>query len=172
MTTPAFLLRPRRPEDVVPYGAFLADAEVTIWLEERCQRPLTLAEVQSFVLDPAWCRWSIECEGAFVGMTGLEDYDATRCRARFFIVIGERTLWGRGLGRGVMRQVVHHGFHHLGLRKIVSDFLAPNHASRRLHEEAGFRVEGQARRECWRRGEWVDRIHVALFREDADRGTV
>jgi RimJ/RimL family protein N-acetyltransferase len=167
MTVPPFLLREPRLEDATPYGHFLADPEVHVWLEDRCQRPLTLPEVQAFVLGPSWCRWAIECDGVFVGLTGLEDVDPLRGIARLFIVIGERQLWGKGLGEAVVRRVLHHAFHELGLRKIVSDFMAPNHGSRLIHERTGFQVEGCARQDSWRRGEWVDRIYVAIFRDDS-----
>lgn len=166
MSAPVFLLRAPRAEDVLPYAAFLADPQVHLWLEDRCQRPLSLPEIQAFVLGPAWCRWAIECDGVFVGLTGLEDYDATRGTARFFIVIGQRALWGKGLGEAVIRRVLEHGFHGLGLRKIVSDFMAPNHGSRRIHERAGFKPEGCSRQDSWRQGEWVDRIYVALLRDE------
>jgi RimJ/RimL family protein N-acetyltransferase len=168
MTAPAFLLRAPRPEDVAAYCGFLTDPEVHVWLEDRCQRPLSLAEIQAFVLGPAWCRWAIECDGAFVGLTGLEDYDPARGTARFFIVIGDRKLWGRGLGEAVIGRVLDHGFQGLGLRKILSDFMAPNQGSRLIHERAGFQVEGVARQDSWRQGQWVDRVYVAIFKDEFD----
>ena len=168
MSAPAFILRAPRAEDVLPYCGFLADPQVHVWLEDRCQRPLSLPEVQAFVLGPAWCRWAIECDGNFVGLTGLEDYDATRATARFFIVIGDRACWGRGLGEAVIRRVLEHGFNGLGLRKIVSDFMAPNQGSRLIHERAGFQVEGCARQDSWRQGQWIDRIYVAMFKDEFD----
>lgn len=167
---PAFALRPPRLDDCPAYGAFLGDPDVHVWLEDRCQRPLSLAEIQAFVLGPAWCRWAIEVDGAFVGLTGLEDYDATRATARFFIVIGDRGAWGMGLGSAVIAQVIEHGFIGLGLRKIVSDFMAPNQGSRVIHQRAGFVEEGVARQDSWRRGQWVDRVYVALLKDDYDRG--
>ena len=119
---------------------------------------------------PAGVAGAIECDGVFAGLTGLEDYDATRGTARFFIVIGQRALWGKGLGEAVIRRVLEHGFHGLGLRKIVSDFMAPKPGSRRIHERAGFKPEGCARQDSWRQGEWVDRIYVALLRDEFERG--
>ena len=165
MTAPDFLLREPHTADVLPYCAFLANPDVHVWLEDRCQRPISLPEIQAFVLGPAWCRWAIECGGSFVGLTGLEDYDAARGTARFFIVIGDSRVWNQGLGTAVVRWVLHQGFYHLGLRKIVSDFMAPNLGSRTIHERVGFKVEGIARQECWRRGAWVDRVYVAIFQD-------
>jgi RimJ/RimL family protein N-acetyltransferase len=165
-TPPVFLLRPARYEDVPLYCGFLAEPEVRIWLEDRCQRPLTVQQTQSFLMGESWARWAIESEGAFVGMTGLEYYDATRNVARFFIVIGARAAWGKGLGTAVTRAVLDKGFIELGLRKIASDYLAPNRASARIHERVGFTIDGCARQDRWRQGRWVDRVFLSILRDE------
>jgi RimJ/RimL family protein N-acetyltransferase len=117
------------------------------------------------VLGEAWCRLAIEVEGRFVGMTGLEEPDLSRGIARFFIVIGDRTMWKKGLGTAVARRVVEQGFRHLGLRKIVSNYFEPNVASRTVHQRVGFIDEGRLRQEAWRRGSWVDLLLVSILRE-------
>lgn len=165
-----FSLRPARYEDVPAYCAFLADPDVHVWLEDRCQRPITAPVAQAFLMGEAWCRWAIECDGTFVGVTGLDDYDPIRGIARFFIVIGDRRVWGRGLGQKVLRAVLDHGFHTFGLRKIVSDYLEPNLGSRVIHERAGFMVDGRARQDRWRQGRWVDKIHVSILAEEHAHG--
>lgn len=162
----AFVLRPPQPPDVPLYTSFLADPAVSVWLEDRCQRPLVEAEVAAFLLGEAWCRWAIECDGAFAGVTGLHYPDHSWGAARFFIVIGRRDMWSRGLGTGVIQAVVHHGFATLGLRKITSDYLEPNHGSRVIHERAGFAIEGRLREDAWRQSRWVDRILLSLRRRD------
>src|SRR3989338_11357232 len=81
----------------------------SVWLEDRCQRPVPEADVAAFLLGVAWCRWAIECEGAFAGVTGLHYPDFSWGAARFFIVIGDKRFWGRGLGGGAIKAVVSHG---------------------------------------------------------------
>jgi len=166
LAPPIFVLRPPREQDVPVYAVQLADPEVSVWLEDRCQRPVPEADVAGFLLGGAWCRWAIECEGAFAGVTGLHYPDFSWGAARFFIVIGDKRFWGRGLGGGAIKAVVSHGFMALGLRKITSDYLEPNHGSRTIHERAGFTVEGRLREDAWRQDRWVDRILLSLLRED------
>lgn len=163
---PVFTLRAPRYEDVAIYTAFMADPEVTIWLEDRCQRPVLFQHAQAFVLGEAWCRLAVECEGLFAGMTGLEDFDPVNGVARFFIVIGDHSLAAKGLGTAITRAVVSRGFRDLGLRKIVSNFYAPNVASRAVHAHAGFSEEGVLRQVAWRRGEWVDQVLVSMLRDE------
>jgi RimJ/RimL family protein N-acetyltransferase len=163
---PSFILRPPRAEDAMIYCGFLADPQVHVWLEDRCQRPITLPHAQAYVLAEAWYRCAIECDGTFVGMAGLEDVDGSRGVARFFIVIGDRRYWGRGLGQAVTCAILEKGFTDLGLRKVHSDYLAPNEGSRIIHERVGFKVDGVARQDRWRRGQWVDRVFLSILKDE------
>lgn len=163
MTTPEFTLRPPISSDVYPYLAFLSNPAVSIWLEDRCQRPLIASEIKAFLFGGAWCPWAIEVEGAFAGLTGFQDPIPERSQARFFIVIGEPSYWGKGLGTAVTKAAVARGFNELGLRKIVSDYLSPNLASAEIHERAGFQIEGCLREDAWREGKWADRAIVSIF---------
>jgi len=163
---PSFNLRAPRYDDVGIYTAFMADPQVTIWLEDRCQRPVHFHHALAFVLGEAWCRLAIEYQGRFVGITGLEDYDPCNGVARFFIVIGDHDASNRGLGTAVARALVSKGFRDLGLRKIVSNYFAPNVASKVIHARAGFSEEGVQRQVGWRRGEWVDHVLVSILREE------
>ncbi|MDO8788104.1 MAG: GNAT family protein [Sulfuritalea sp.] len=168
---PSFVLRVPRYDDVGIYAAFMADPQVTIWLEDRCQRPVHFHHAMAFVLGEAWCRLAIEYQGRFVGMTGLEDYDPGNGVARFFIVMGDKDSSNKGLGTAVTRALVTKGFRDLGLRKIVSNYFAPNVASRIIHARAGFSEEGVQRQVGWRRGEWVDHVLLSILREEWQRAT-
>ena len=159
-------LRLPNSADVLLYHAYLCDPEVTVWLEDRLQYPIGIQEIEKFVLGAAWARWAIEFEGRFIGMTGLEDFDPNRSLARFFIVIGDTTCWGKGLGQEVINEVVSRGFRDRGLRKIVSNYLHPNIASQKIHDRAKFVSEGRLRRDVWRCGDWVDTVLVSRFREE------
>lgn len=166
MACPPFSLRPPFIEDVVPYTNYLADPEVAVWLDDSAQTPISPGRVEAILMRDAWCLWSIECEGAFVGVTSLFDPDLARGLARFSIVIGDRRRWGRGLGTAVARKVVEHGFMALGLRRIDSDVLEPDKAARVVHDRAGFVEDGRLRQDAWRRGRWVDRILLSILREE------
>ncbi|MEG3619524.1 GNAT family protein [Magnetovibrio sp. PR-2] len=155
-------------EDVPIYFQYLQNPKVTIWLEDACQYPMTYPQIENFVLGPAWFRRAIEFQGRFIGMTGLEEPDLARGVARFFFVIGDPALWGKGLGEAVLREVIHVGFTDLGLRKIVSNCLAPNEASLAVHKKLGFEVEGCLREDAWRNGQWVDHLLLALRQTDED----
>lgn len=166
MDTLSMSLRAPRLDDVPAYAAQLADREVSQWLDDVCQRPLTLQQVEAFVFHGIWCRWAIECDGAFTGLAGLEPNPLRGDTARFFIVVGRRELWGRGLGTIVLAKVLHEAFYTLGLRRVVSDYLQPNLGSAVIHRRNGFVEEGRIRQDAWRGGHWVDRILLSVLRDE------
>ena len=165
-SVPEFLMRPARGEDILPYTAFLADPAVTVWLDDSAQVPVPPTRVEAIMLRDAWCLWSLESEGRFIGVTSLYEPDLSRGVARFSIVIGDRAFWGRGLGTAITREVVAHGFDALGLRKINSDYLEPHAASKAIHAHVGFVEEGCMRADSWRRGAWVDRIVLSVLADE------
>ncbi len=170
MAHPNFILRPPTLSDVAPYTTFLADSAVSVWLDDSVQRPMSSGRVESLLLRDGWCLWSIECEKRFIGVASLYEPDAARNAARYSIVIGNRDFWGRGLGFAITLAVIEHAFQKLGLRKIVSDYLAPNLASAKLHSRCGFVEEGRLRQDAWREGRWVDRILLSIFRDETTVG--
>ena len=161
-----FILRPARLDDVLPYAGFLADPEVSVWLDDSAQRPMSTGRVESILLREAWCLWIVEVNGVPAGVTSLYDPDLGRGTARLSIVVGNRQYWGRGLGTAAVRHVLEHAFVALNLRKVESEYLEPNHSARALHERTGFTIEGRARHDAWRRGRWVDRILLSILREE------
>ena len=163
MGSPDFILRFPTLEDALPYLNFISEPGVAIWLEDRCQRPLSAVEIENFIFNDSWCPWAIDVDGLFAGLTGFLDPVPERGEARFFIVIGASPLWGRGLGTEVTKSVVAKGFEELGLRRIVSSYLTPNIGSRVIHERAGFRIEGVQREVAWRNGEWIDQEIVSML---------
>jgi len=166
MAKPAFQLRPALGEDVVPYTTFLADPDVTVWLDDTAQMPLSAARVEAILLHDAWCLWSIDYEGQFAGVTSLYEPDLQRRVARFSIVIGDKSAWGKGLGTEVTKQVVAHAFDTLALNKVNSDYLQPNSASAVIHERLGFEKEGLLRQDAWRQGRWVDRVVLSILADE------
>ncbi len=166
MTHPPFIIRPPKFEDIAPYTEYLADSEISVWLDDTAQVPVSAARVEAIILREAWCLWSIECEGSFVGVTSFYGPDLVRGTARYSIVIGDKKYWGRGLGTAVIARATNHAFTTLGLRKIESDILEPNKGALIIHQRAGFVEEGRLRQDAWRRGKWVDRILLSILKTE------
>ena len=160
-----FKLRPVAKEDGKKYVEYLRDPEVSVWLEDEVQNIKDPISVENYLLY-GWYRQSIEYNGKFIGASGLDLVNKDNKVARFFIVIGEKELWGKGIGTEVIKLIVKYGFDSLKLRKINSDFLSPNEAVKIIHEKVGFKEEGLLRKDSNRNGKWIDRIIVSILPDE------
>ena len=162
MNKELFKLRDLKIDDVKKYIDFLSDSEVTIWLEDEVQNIESYANIENYLIY-GYYRQAIEHDGKFIGVSGLDLTNNKKKVARFFIVIGKKELWGKGIGLGVIKSIVKYGFHELKLRKINSDFLVPNEGVKIIHEKAGFKHEGFLRKDSFRNNNWIDREIVSIF---------
>lgn len=165
MNKELFKLRDLQTDDVKKYIDFLSDPEVTVWLEDEVQNIESYANIENYLIY-GYYRQAIEHDGKFIGVSGLDLVNDKKKVARFFIVIGRKKSWGKGIGFEVIKSIVNYGFKELKLRKINSDFLSPNEAVRIIHEKAGFKNEGFLRKDCLRNDVWLDREIVSIFPEE------
>jgi len=104
-----------------------------------------------------------------IGPVSLTDIDRSNGVARCGILIGEKSLWGKGLGTEAILLMLHHGFYTLGLTRIEARQLLFNQASVRLFEKCGFRVEGVLRKAVFKDGRHQDLNLMAILREEFDK---
>jgi RimJ/RimL family protein N-acetyltransferase len=163
-----FRLRPPRPEDAEVMVTWFQDQEVTAWLAIRL--PMTLeaerAWLQHVGEDRNIVLWAIEHEQRVVGTTGIAQIDWTNQHGTTGTLIGDKTVWGKGIAREMMRLRAEFAFTQLPLGKLKSAYIAGNEASRRAQEGAGYRAVGRWRRERFSGGQWLDMILTELLRED------
>jgi RimJ/RimL family protein N-acetyltransferase len=97
---------------------------------------------RKIVLDPPadLLRLGVEFSGGLVGYVDLHGSEPRRRKLGF--LIGERRLWGRGLGRRAAAAALEHGFVRLGLEEIWAEALEANAGSMRILLGLGFRSTG------------------------------
>ena len=165
-------LRPLREEDLPDWVEWLNDPEVTTY---------TLLEAGSCTLEGerAWFaavtapdyrgrNWQLEVDGRHIGGCSLELSRDDRC-ASFGIIIGHKPSWGKGHGTAALRETLRIGFEEMNLHRIDLDVFAGNTRGLRCYEKCGFRREGLHRAAQFKRGRWIDRISMAILREEWER---
>ena len=103
--------------------------------------------------------------GVHIGTTGLHDIDWGKGTAQFGIVIGEKTLWGKGIGTEAWRMIVEYGFSALKLKKIHTKIFAGNLPSLRIAEECGFEKKAVLKNDIKKNDVFHDRIYLVLTRQ-------
>jgi RimJ/RimL family protein N-acetyltransferase len=82
------------------------------------------------------------------------------------IAIGDKPLWGKGLGTDAMNALVDFGFGELRLERIWLDVYDFNKRAQRSYEKAGFKVEGVQRHAHYSRGTYQDVVLMSMLRDE------
>ena len=101
-----------------------------------------------------------------IGYAGLSNLSATNQSGEYFIFIGEKAHWGKGLGTAVTKQVLAMGFAVHGLNRIMLTVSEPNVGGVKAYANAGFVVEGRLRAACYRNGLFHDKIVMSVLKAE------
>jgi len=135
-------------------------------------RPRTMADVRAmfdpggFFNKPTSVAFAVYdlADWALIGTAGLADIEHEHKTAEFFIVIGETSRHGQGLGTETARLALDHAFRTLGLVNVmllVSEF---NAGAIRSYEKAGFTTFGRRARCQFVDGRHWDTVYMEATR--------
>jgi RimJ/RimL family protein N-acetyltransferase len=82
------------------------------------------------------------------------------------LLIGERDLWGKGLGTQAMNLLLEFAFTEINLRRVTLTVFEYNPRAVRSYEKAGFRHEGRMRQVLSREGKRWDVLYMGILREE------
>jgi len=104
--------------------------------------------------------WFVYVNDKLAGNVGLKPINFVNRHAEIGIVIGDKTLWGKGLASVMEATVLEYAFENVaagGLNKVIARVISGNHASQKIQEKKiGFRTIGIMREEIWSNGSWHD----------------
>ena len=164
------LVRLRAPnaDDALQMIGWFEDLETTHFLGRR--NPPSVEEEKEWLAatakEPNSVVWVIEVEGRAVGTTGIREIDWKNGFGTTGTMIGDRSLWGRGIGREAMQLRARYAFTQLPLRKLKSSYFDGNVASGRAQAAAGYREVGRYHADRFVDGRWVDEVLTEVLRED------
>lgn len=164
-------LRPVEREDLERFVRFFADAEVranlslvlgpgvaeeAAWFEQMLrepplERPFAVDLVQGTE------------RPRLVGSAGLRAFDWRNRSAELGLVIGDKSLWGQGLGTEVTRLLLRHAFFTLNLHRVWLRVYADHDRACRIYEKVGFVQEGRQRDGDFRNGRYRDVLLYSLL---------
>lgn len=105
-------------------------------------------------------------DDSLIGIVILRNIDWFNRNASFSKMIGERKMWGKGLGKELTMLMLYHGLIELGLERIYARQLLDNVASIKVNERCGFKNEGVLRKEVFKNGEFHDLNVMGVIRQD------
>jgi RimJ/RimL family protein N-acetyltransferase len=107
---------------------------------------------------------------ALIGYAGLSDISATNHAGEYFIFIGEKAQWGKGVGTAVTKQILQLAFTSHNLNRVMLTVSEGNTGGLRAYAKAGFVVEGRLRQAVCRQGVFHDKIVMSVLQADWQLG--
>ncbi len=167
-------LRPPKPEDAGEMLTWFEDMEVTRFLNLHHPPSMEMEKewLEKVARDPDSVVWVIEFEGRAIGTTGLHLINWKYGFATTGTVIGDKSLWGKGLGGELMQLRTRYAFTQLPLRKLKSGYFEGNAASAKAQAAAGYREAGRYRADVFVDGRWRDHVMTEVLRDEWAKGQV
>ena len=161
-------LRPPRPEDAEVMATWFEDLETSHFLGLRNPPSVEMEKewLEKGAKDPNSVVWVVEAGGRLVGSNAIRDIDWKNGFGTTGTLIGDRSVWGKGIGRESMQLRTRYAFTQLPLRKLKSSYFDGNVASGRAQAAAGYREIGRYRADRYVDGQWVDEVVTEVLRED------
>ncbi|MBI2524605.1 MAG: GNAT family N-acetyltransferase [Candidatus Rokubacteria bacterium] len=152
------------------YGGWLNDPEVTRYTESRFF-PTTADKLREYVRALEGSRDSIflaivdRRTQQHVGNIKLGPIDWIHRLGDIGLLIGDKSVWGRGYATEAIRLVSDYAFRRLNLHKLTAGCYSTNLGSIRAFEKAGFHEEARRPRHYYSEGAYVDLVYLAAMNE-------
>ena len=167
-----FALRPWQEADAASLARRADDPGIAANLRDVFPSPYTEADAAWFLRDcmaregrDQLCR-AVVVGGEAVGCVSLTlGHDVYQKSAELGCWLA-RDFWGRGIMTEAVGGLCREGFAAWDILRIQAEVFAPNAASRRMLEKAGFTLEGTKRAAVYKNGQVLDGCVYALLREE------
>lgn len=168
----AVTLRSLDAEDAEVFYLWSQDREVTQFSVSSYAFPQAQSEICAWLnkvnQDSKSVMFGICCikTGKLVGYTGLVSISQINRSAEYFILIGDKHYWGKGVATNVTQLVTAYAFRDLGLHRLELTAFVDNKAAIRAYENAGYQHEGIKRQAGFRHGGFYDKVQMSVLVTD------
>jgi len=101
-----------------------------------------------------------------IGYTGICNISKANRSGEYFIFIGDREEWGKGIGTQVTKLILAIGFGKLELNRIMLTVSEPNYTAIKAYENACFKLEGRMRKACFRDNQFHDKLLMSILEDE------
>ncbi len=101
-----------------------------------------------------------------VGHTALVHPDWVSRMMTFYIVLLDKSTWGKGFGSEATQLVVDYGFQMLNLNRIQLHVNAENEPAKAVYKKIGFQYEGNLRQAMYKNNKYYDFWLMSILNEE------
>ncbi len=175
LTGKKIYFRPYQAEDVKTcMFNWVNDPEVTYFMLTG-QKPVTmdalLKEYETLINDSKNSIFSIvdKKTDKMIGIIGLYNVRPVVYAAELRIIVGEKSVWGKGYGTEACLMLLDYAFNRLNLHKVFLGVNNDNKGAVKCYKKAGFVDEGILRDEIYRNGRFYDALRMSILRNEYDK---
>ncbi len=157
---------------VVAFHDWLRDPEVIKYSLSIFQKMETNAQIDLWYFDLIENSKSVNYgiflkeNNQFVGYCGLCNLSEANSSGEYFIFIGDKQQWGKGISTQATQKLLHIGFNQLNLNRIMLTVSQPNVGAAKSYLKAGFKEEGILREACFRDDQFHDKIIMSVLKKE------
>ncbi|MEJ2765945.1 GNAT family protein [Photobacterium sp. MCCC 1A19761] len=162
-------LRPLDVDDTDEFYLWACNREVTQFSISSYSYPKSKTDISKWLAginnDSKSISLGITCgeTGRLIGYAGIASISTLNRCGEYFILIGDKEYWGKGIGTEVTKLVTDYGFKDLGLHRIELTAYATNPSAIRAYEKAGYVHEGVKRQSGYRNGQFIDKVQMSVL---------
>jgi RimJ/RimL family protein N-acetyltransferase len=110
--------------------------------------------------------FAIAVDDLVIGQCALFDINTTSRTAQLGITIGDKSYWGRGLGREAVGLLLDYAFSYHNYRRVWLWVHGDNERAIRAYRACGFVEEGCLREHMFSKGRYVDAVYMGILRNE------
>ncbi len=157
-------LCPLRKDDFSVIYHWHNDVHIVKYSLNMFVRPTTKEDAEKFIQDSNNSKiitFGIQKGKQLIGYAGLSNINQINKSAEYFILIGEKKYWHKGIGLEVTKLITAYGFQSLNLHRIELSVSIVNTFAIKLYKKSGFLEEGCKKDACFRDGQYHDKLLFA-----------
>lgn len=98
-----------------------------------------------------------------IGYAGIASISTLNKSGEYFILIGNKSFWGKGIATETTQIITDYGFNTLGLHRVELTAYNLNPAAYKAYEKAGYVHEGVKRQSGFRDGKFHDKVMMSAL---------
>lgn len=164
--------RSLKPSDVTYFKQWITDKEVIRYSMTKFHRITEESQIiewfQATIFDSKTFQLGIvdPISKDLIGYAGIASLNEVDGNGEYFIFIGNKSFWGKGIASFVTKEIVRMGFQNLNLHRIFLTASSSNPGAIRAYEKAGFVHEGKMREAFFRNNEYSDKVFMGILKSE------
>lgn len=102
----------------------------------------------------------------YIGNVYITDINMTNRTGTSHVLIGNKDYWGKGYAKEALMLLLDYAFNERGLNRISANVLTSNTASIKMHQKAGYIMEGVLRQSVYKNGNFQDQAILSILKND------